>query len=331
MLSPTQPNTSAYRPTQAARGPVPIRFGRNDPKLTEGFKKQLGGYDEAIIGLHDFSKNPDDPYHNYNFAVRYTEWTRRAQAHFEKITKVLTPQALESMKKKEQLGLVEEASDMLFEAATLAALEKGVFKNKTVAHWNKDFLPPSNQEARDAKPFEEFLKQIDQEIPKEKAQKVEKQMGWEPAKAHQLLLLMGAKFTLMRRKDINYDLWDNNKKLLLDEGEELREAFPWYSPKRLQIWLLAHAFTSIPRLPLSFLQSQLVRIVSSKLKKPVTSNDLMENVFAKQARRQEFDYQNPHLSANKERKQALKGVEVVTEAAITQNALEGHPRTIPTF
>jgi len=339
MLSPTQLNTSAHRPTRSARGPVPIRFGQSDKPVsinayessTEGFFAKLDKFSSAITGLHDFGPDKKDPYHNYDFRAQYEKLTERAKKHVRGFTEGLTPKDLEAMKDQKVLGVMEEASDMLFEADTLKALRKNVFTDKTVAQWTQKLLPAANTEARNRKPFEQLLREMDKDIPKDKAEQVEKQMDWDPKKAHEMLKLMAAKFVLMRSKDSNYDLWKDNKKLLMGEEEELRHEFPRLSLRQAQIKALALAYTHIPFLPLSFLQSQLEGIVSSRLHTPIKNSDMMDNVFAKQGRRQEFDYQNPEYKDKTARKKVLKGFEVLNEAAILKNARTWRPVEIQAF
>lgn len=355
MLSPLQLNTSVYRPNRAARGSVPIRFGRQEPTpnpdplsdLLPNFPtvqpntfdpQLLKPLNTAIKGLHDFGPSKKDPYYGYDFAKQYGNLTPRAQAQVRKIYAQLTARDLETMKKENTLGVVEEASDMLFEAYTLKALRKGLFTNAKVDAWKKKYLPAATDAARQEKPYDGFIKELDKELPNEKVKSLTQSMPWDPRKARTLYDLMASKFVTMRSRDSQFDLWKKTKPLLMAEDEELRDAFPRFSPRRLQIWLLGAAYTYIPGLPMSFLVSQLKNIASSRLHADVRYNDLMENVFAKQFRRQEHDYQTQDAAKGldnearrKKLKQTLKGIEVIDETLRVKNIFLRHSLELPSF
>jgi predicted RNA-binding protein with PIN domain len=316
MLHQLQLSPSAHRPTMTARGPVPLRFGELD-------EAQLKPYNAAIQGLSDFG--PKGTYKGTDFTVIYTKLKDRAQKQLEKICEQVKPQEVAAMEKANMLGLVEESSDMLFELYTMKALRSKVITTDKVDQWCRNVMPGQTEQARAAKPFETTLAEIDQDLPKDKAGKLEKTIGWDPKKAHELLQLMAAKFMLMRKREPQYNLVKETKPLLWEESKELMEPFPLFSPRRIQIAALALAYTYIPQLPVGVFRSQLESIVASRLKTPVKYGDLMENVFQKQYRRQEYDYENPQILKKEDRKRVLKGIEVLNEAAVLKKARLWHP------
>ena len=317
MLLPLQFSPSANRPNSISKKHAPLRFGKLD-------ESRLKSYKIAIQNLPDFG--PNEAYGQTDFSKIYNKLKPRAQKHLEKLCKQVSPEEVAAMEKANVLGVIEESADMLFELDTLIALRKGLITAPKVDEWCKNVMPGKSEAARSAKPFETVLKEIDKDIPNNKAvQQFEKAVGWQPQRAHEMLLLIATKFMLMRDRDPNYQLWKESKHLLWGEAKELMEPFPRFSPRKLQIAALALTYTYIPGLPANFFKSQLEGIVSNRLKTPIHSNDLIKNVYGKQLGRQEYDYYNPQLTTNKERKKDLKGIEVLNEAAVLKNARLWNP------
>lgn len=317
MLQSLQLRPSAHRPPTTARGPVPLRFGEMD-------KVQLKAYKTAIQDVPDFG--PNQKYGSAEFSDIYGKLKERAQKAFEKICKQITPQEVKALQKANLLGPIEESSDEEFELAALIALRQNIITETKVDEWRKKIFPDKKTEAaRAAKPFETVLREIDRELPPEKVATFQKTLKLPPEQAHQMLLLLCAKYMLMRDRNPKFDIWKETKPLLFREAKELMEHHPLFSPRQLQIGGEALAYTYIPHLPTGFFHSELERIVSSRLKAHVMTRDLMANVIPKQYRRQEFNYYNPNIKENNDLKLVIKPLEVIEEAAVVKNTLLQRP------
>lgn len=296
-----------------------MRFGKIAPEEAPAFFRK---FNEEINQFSDLNK-----YGRIDFSQTYNNrLSSQAQDQFEKICKGIKAKELGVMRKHGVLGPLEESSDMFFELYTLKALRENIITPEKVDRWRKNILPAGQN--RKELNFNDFLKRVGQEMNADKVAEFQKMVGWQPNKARTMLQLIAAKYILMRNRDPKYDIWQNTVHLLKDEAGELNETIPWYSPKRFQVWLLALAYTHLPFLPVEWFRTRLVTMVANHLQTPVQYEDLMENVYRKQFRRQEFDYLNPQFNSNTDRKRYLKGIEVVNEAFILKNTRLWHPQPL---
>lgn len=323
ILPRVQPAPLSQQHTPAAKGSL-LRFGKIAPKHAPAF---FNKYTDEINEFPDLQK-----YGKIDLSDIYTKrLSSVSQDQFEQVCKGIAPYELRAMRQKAiqgkpVLGPIEESADMFFELYTLHALREKVITAEKVDRWRKVFLPePGKRKELD---FKQFLSQVGQEIPPDTVEAFQKMTGWDKEKSRTLLNLMAAKFILMRARDPKYDIWQKTVNLLKDEAGELNETIPWYSPKRLQVWFLAVVYTHVPSLPMEWFRTALVNIVSNQVKAPVQYKDLMENVYQKQFRRQEFDYLNPQFNSNNDRKRYLKGIELVNEAFILKNTRLWHPKEV---
>lgn len=323
ILPRVQPDPTSQQRTTAAKGSL-LRFGKIAPQHAPAF---FNPYSNEINEFSDLQK-----YGKIDLSEIYTKLlSSSAQDQFEKVCKGVTPHEIRAMRQKERLGQpvlgpIEESADMFFELYTLHALREKVITTERVDRWRKEILPkPDKRKELD---FKQFLSQVGHEITPGTVEKFQKIVGWDREKSRDLLTLMAAKFILMRARNPKFDIWQNTVNLLKDEAAELNETIPWYSPKRLQVWFLALVYTHVPSLPMEWFRTALVNIVSNQVNAPVQYKDLMENVYQKQFRRQEFDYFNPQFHSNAERKKYLKGIEIINEASILRNTRLWHPKEV---
>ncbi len=203
---------------------------------------------------------------------------------------------------------VEEASDMFFELYTLHALRKNIINTDLVDAWRKKYLPPDSQ--RKVVPFRKFMNDMASEMSPEKIKAFQQTVSWNEQQARDILTLIAAKFVLMRNRDPKFDLWKESKPLLMGEAKELCDTFPWYSPRRLQIKVLAFLFTHFSFLPMEWFRTQVESVLASRLNTKLHYQDLMGCVYKKQMRRQEIDYRHPQFKTNFERKRYIKQLEI---------------------
>lgn len=300
-----------YRPTarpqqrQAWQTPV-VRFGEIPDDKLERYQKQIHKIEEI--------KKYKPPSFREAFKVLAPEGI----AGVEKNVRGVSDTEVERMCEQKAWEPIEESSDMFFELYTLHALRKDIINPNLVDSWRKKYLPPDDQ--RKKVPFRQLMESIAAEIPPEKIKEFQKTVSWDERKSRDILTLIAAKFVLMRNRDPKYDLWKESKPLLMGEAKEFCDTFSWYSPRKLQIYALAFAYTHFPFLPMEWFRAQIASILSHRLNTKLHYQDLMTCVYNKQMRRQAFDYRNPEFKTNRERKRYVKQLEVMDACVVWKKA-----------
>lgn len=243
------------------------------------------------------------------------------QQELERVCDFIKPGTLSKMEKLGKLGVVNSASEMLLGLYTLTALSSGAISEGFIKKLSQQQLPvtkqPSTQE------FQSLLQQLGDMLPNDKVKRFQQLVGGDPKEAKDLLAVIAMRAVLASSHDKQYTLKQDGRDSLSRGLAAFNGLLPWYSPRRMQTWLMVVTYKYIPKLPVEWFRSKLLEITIERLERNICYNDLMNVLQRNERFRQNVNYRQSQ-AGQFNRKHSILPVQMLYEAAIVKNAAAWH-------
>ncbi len=321
-------------------GSVPPRFGalsaEQEPALLNSH--ELKQYEPVIRTCPSIREAK-----RVDLVQAYQSLPSQVQQLLARLKHEVTPQRIAAYCDAGRLGALEEGADLLYEIYALKALESKIVRPGQMQRWLQDL----RQARQTGQTFAQYLAHIEEGLCARRVGEFQGLTGLKnPEKSRQLLALIAFKLVLFQYQDPKFDGKSYTSGRIPLEMEELAEHMPRAPIENLEKILLAgrmlhararqsgeRALETLPSDRLHRLQRTVIDQVSRQVGLPVTHEDLMQYILAKQAGRQERDYELPddvsgygktQTEKNAERRCLVKGpnkpFEVLYEAKALREA-----------
>lgn len=224
-------------------------------------------------------------------------------------------QEANAYEESQSLGLMEEASDMLFELYTLQALRNKLITPNLIAFWVEDVQ--RRQVA--GEPFHDTLRAIYASLPEDSVKRFSKLSDIPEERAKPLLGLIVFKFAMYKSRHPGLDFEADTLPRMEAEARELIAHFPPDLPERQTVLGLAFDYRDNPDQSTEKMRDDLLDVVNKRLKGRISYDEMVKYIFIKQLGRQELDYDNPGLTYNM-RKSMIKPYELLLETYILRES-----------
>ncbi len=231
------------------------------------------------------------------------------------------------------LGVLEEASDMMYELYAMQALRQGIFTPDDIARWVPAVQAQTDPVSGRAipnparKPFFTVLGEITRTLSPAQVDAFQKITGMSEKRSRTMLGLILMKFALFKSRHPELNPLQDACKGIESEARELAEHLPPDLTRNQTPLGLAFEYigrpeqsqTELAHKPTDKMRDKLLDFINGHLKGAVSCDDMTQYIFIKHLGRQELDYDNPGLAYDV-RKNMIKPYEMLLETYILRKA-----------